>query len=418
MPSRRTFAGLLCLTIFSRSVLPALADDPSWPQFRGPNRDGISTETGLLEQWPEGGPKRLWTTRGIGHGFASLAIVDGLIYTAGNLGDQTVVTAMDLSGKIRWQTPNGKAWKDPVPGARGMPTIDGDRLYHESPHGEVICLDAKTGQKIWGLNILEEFHAKNITWAVSESLLIDGDRVICSPGGPETALVALDKQTGKTVWQSPSTGDLAGYCSGVLVECDGLRLVMTLTAKAFIGVNAESGDLLWRVEHITPFDENISSPLYHDGRVFISTRTTGSVMFEIHVDGNKASVESVWRTKELDNQHGGVVLVDGHLYGACLISNHGNWSCIDWKTGQMTYTEKGVGRGSLTYADGMLYTLSERAIMGLVRAAPQQHEVISQFRLPPGGEGPSWAHPVVHGGRLYIRYSDLLHAYDVKNSTQ
>lgn len=390
------------------------ADAPYWPQFHGPRRDNLSTETGLLKKWPEGGPKRLWTARGIGSGFAGVSIADGSIYTSGNIEGNTVITALDMDGKIRWQVPNGKAWETPKGGSRATPTIDGQRLYHKNPYGDVVCLEAKTGKRIWGLNILEAFRSKNIMWAVSESLLIDGEHVICCPGGPETAVVALNKNTGRTVWKSPSAGDLAGYASPILAEYQGLRMILTLTSRAMIGVNADGGDLLWRVAHVTPFDETITSPIYHAGHVFVSTRSTGSVMYRLRVAGNQASVEPLWRSRELDNQHGGVLLLDGNLYGAALTANHGNWVCLDWKTGQKTYAAQGVGHGCLTCADGMLYTLSERFRMGLVKATPHGHEVVGEFRLPAGGEGPSWAHPVVCGGRLYIRYSDFLHAYDVR----
>jgi hypothetical protein len=415
----RPSSGLLASTILLAAVLgspPLLAtEDAFWPQFHGPERDNRSTDTGLLKRWPEGGPKLLWKTRGIGHGFANVSMADGRIYTAGSIDANTVITAMDMDGQILWQVANGKAWEEPVSGARGTPTIDGRRLYHEGPYGDVVCLDAKTGKRIWGLNILDKFHGKNIRWALSESLLIDGEHVICCPGGQETAMVALDKNTGETVWKSPSAGDRAGYGSPTLAEYRGLRMILTMTSKALIGVDADTGDLLWRHEHITRYDENISTPIFHDGHIFVSTPfEAGSELVKVNVDGRKVSVDRVWQTDELDNQHGGTVRVDGYVYGACRAQNNAKWVCLDWKTGRKMYAERGVGRGSLTYADGMLYTLSERARMGLVKATPNGHEVVSQFPLPPGGEGLSWAHPVVCGGRLYIRHSDFLYVYDVR----
>lgn len=398
------------------SPVDAAENQTPWPQFHGPRRDNRSEETGLLEQWPDGGPTRLWTAQGIGHGYATLAVVGGFIYTSGNIDGKTVITAMGLDGRIRWQAPNGAAWTGSQPGGRGTPTIDGDRLYHESPGGDVACLDAKTGKKLWGLNILERFHAPNITWALSESLLIDGDRVICSPGGPESALAALEKRTGQVVWKSPSAGDLAGYASPSLGEYRGLRMIFTLTSRAIIAVNADNGDLLWRVEHATPFDEMIMMPIYRDGHVFVSTRTTGSVLLALRVEGKKCTVREVWRSKNLDNQHGGVILLDGCLYGSGHVNNHGKWVSLDWKTGRELYVEKGIGKGSLTYADGMFTMMNERGDVGLVRATPERYQLVSQFRLPAGGEGPTWAHPVIAGGRLYIRHDNLLHAFDVRGS--
>jgi outer membrane protein assembly factor BamB len=395
------------------SVSMVSAEDPFWPQFHGPRRDNISTDTGLLKRWPANGPPLIWTVRGVGHGYSSMSLAHGFIYTAGNIGDSTVVTAIDLNGKIRWQYKNGRAWTGQKPGSRATPTIDGDRLYHKSPHGEVVCLDAHTGKKIWGLNILKEFGSKNIQWALAESLLIDGERVICSPGGPKAAVVALDKMSGDVVWQSGSTGDLAGYASPTLCELGGLRILATMTAKASIGVNANTGERLWHYPHITPWDENIFMPILHDGCVFISTgHKVGSRKLKLNVADGKVNVETLWSTPELDNHHGGVILLDGYLYGS---GHRRGWICVDWETGKTMYNEPGVGKGSLTYADGMFYTLGERSRMGLVRATPERHEVISEFRLPEGGDGPSWAHPVVCSGRLYIRYDEYLHAYDVRD---
>ena len=391
----------------------APADEASnWPRFHGPEGDNISTDTGLLKEWPEQGPRLGFVAKGIGHGFAGVTIAGGLIYTCGNIDGKTVITALDLEGNTLWQVENGAAWTEDHKGARGTPTINGERLYHESPIGEVICLEAKTGERVWSLNILDEFGGKNIQWALAESLLIDGDRVICCPGGPNAAVVALDKTTGKTVWKSASAaGDLAGYCSPTLAEYGGLRMIFVMTAEAVIGVNADTGDLLFRFPHKTRYDVNVLKPIFHDGRLFISSGyDSGSEMLKVGVDGQKALAEGVWRNKDLDNHHGGVLLLDGYLYGS---SSGGTWVCLDWKTGKTIYQARGVGKGSLTCAEGMLYTLSEKSKMGLVEATPSGHEVISEFSIPEGGEGPSWAHPVVCGGRLYIRHGDFLYAYDV-----
>jgi outer membrane protein assembly factor BamB len=396
------------------SAACAADQGPFWPQFHGPNRDNISTEKGLLKEWPENGPALLWTADGLGHGYSTVSIAGGIIYTAGNIEKETVIAALDLDGKILWQVKNGKGWTGDRPGTRGTPTIDGDRLYHESPLGDILCLQAKTGKRIWGLNILEKFQSKNIRWALSESLLIDGDHVICCPGGPQTCMVALDKNTGEVVWKAASTNELGGYASPIIAGCKGLRIIITLTLKGMIGVNADTGELLWHVKHESYADENVFAPIYHDGHVFISTLQAGSVKWKINVEGNKASLKEMWRTKELDNHHGGGVLIDGYIYSASCIYNRSKWICLDWETGQMKYADKGVGKGSLMYADGMLYMLSENSNMGLVRPTPNRYELISSFKIPKGGKGNSWAHPVVCGGRLYIRHGDFLYAYSIR----
>lgn len=419
MPKPATSAILLSALMLVGCRCPTKAimaaeDEAFWPQFHGPARSNCSDETGLLQRWPAGGPQLLWTARGLGHGFSTVSIADGRIYTAGSINDKTVVTAMDMKGKILWQVENGRAWTGDRPGARGTPTIDGDRVYHESPHGDVICLQAATGERVWGLNILEEFGSENIRWALSESLLIDGDHVICCPGGPEASIVALDKRTGDVVWKAPSTGDLAGYASPMLAEHDGLRMVLTMMLKSVVGVNADTGDLLFRIGHVSYADENILTPIHHEGHVIVSSLAVGTVKWRLDVTDGKVTPTEVWRTKHLDHHHGGVVLVDGYLYGSSTAFNKRKWVCLDVQTGNSTYAEAGVGKGCLTYADGMLYTLSERGTMGLVPATPTQHKVVSQFNLPAGGEGPSWAHPVVCAGLLYLRHGEFLYAYDIR----
>jgi outer membrane protein assembly factor BamB len=411
-PARRTteiFTQLL-LGLCAAGPLAA-ADAPSWPRFHGPKGDNLSTDTGLLKEWPKDGPKLLWTASGMGEGYATVSIADGIIYTDGNINGQTTIIAMDMDGKVLWKVPNGKAFadKNSYPGTRGTPTIEGDRLYLESPLGEIGCFNAKTGKEIWRADILKEFGGKNIQWALSESPVIDGDRVICTPGGPKTALAALDKMTGKVVWKSPSAVDAAGYATPAVVEYQGLRMVLTMMSKSLVGVNAQDGKLLFRHPHETPYDMNVQTPIFRDGQVFIAT-VSGAEAIKLSVDGQTVKAKQVWESKALDNHHGGVILLDGYLYGSCSTG----WVCLEWKTGKQMYKERGVRKGSLTYADGMLYTLGENSTMGLVKAEPEAHKVVSQFKLPKGGEGASWAHPVVCGGRLYIRHGDFLYVYDVK----
>ena len=413
--TRRCTSIALVSNLIAAAAIAGAAEAPSWPQFHGPTRDNLSTETGLLNAWPEGGPKLLWTAKGLGHGFSTVSLAGGMIYTAGNVEADTVITALDSDGNAQWQVKNGPAWTKDHPGTRATPTLDADRLYHQSPLGHMVCLNAKTGERIWELNTLEKFGSKPPRWALCESLLIDGDHLISCPGGPQTCMVALDKKTGAVVWKAPSTGELAGYGSPALAEYQGLRMILTLTAKALIGVNADTGELLWHVEHESYADENILMPIHHDGYVFVSTLKAGSVKWKIEVDNGKASLEEVWRTQELDNHHGGVLLLDGRLYGTSTFRNRNLWVCLDWETGASQFTDKGVGKGSLTYADGLLYTLSIDRLMGLVRPTARGLDVVSSFLIPEGGEGKSWPHPGVCGGRLYLRHGQFLYAYDIRS---
>lgn len=386
----------------------------SWPQFHGPLRNNVSLETGLMKSWPQGGPELLWTARGLGHGFSSMSIRDGMICTVGNVGKDTVITALGLDGKPLWSRSNGPAWTAAWPGSRSTPTFDGDRLYHQSPLGNIVCLKAKTGDVLWEKNILRAVKSKNSTWGLAESLLIDGDRLISCPGGPETSMVALSKHNGEFIWKAPSIDQLAGYCSPVVIDYAGLRIVVSMTAKALIGVNIKNGKLLWRVKNESYADENIMAPIFHNGCLFISTLKAGSVKWKLVSKAGKIELKELWRNKELDNHHGGMVLLGEYLYGSGGFRNANQWVCLDWETGQILQMEKGVGKGSLTSAGGMLYTLNTERRMGLVRATPTKIELISSFMIPPGGEGKSWAHPVVCNGRLYVRHSDFMYAYKIR----
>ncbi len=402
------------LSLSLTTVAYSIEMDSFWPQFHGPNRDNISTEKGLLKKWPENGPELLWTTKGLGHGFSSISIADGMIYTASSIGNNTVVIALNLDGKVLWKVKNGKPWTGAHPGSRSTPTIDGDRLYHQNPHGNIICLNAKTGDIVWQLNIIKKFNSKVPRWALSESLLVDGDHLISCPGGSQTCMVALDKINGSVVWKAPSTGEWAGYASPFLFEYRGMRIITTLTSKSFIGVNADTGDLLWRIKHESPYDENIMKPIFHNGEVFISTPLTGSVNWKVNVEDGKVSLRRRWYTRQFDNHHGGVILVNGNLYGSSTVRNKNLLVCLDWKIGRIRYMDMCVGKVSLTYADGMLFALSIDGVMGLVQPTPIGHMLVSYFKIPKGGKGKSWAHPVVCGGRLYIRHGEFLYAYSLK----
>jgi outer membrane protein assembly factor BamB len=385
-----------------------------WPQFHGPNRDNLSLETGLLQSWPAEGPALVWTAKGLGHGFSSASVADGIIVTSGNSDGFTLVTALDLDGNVLWRTKNGKAWTDSYPGSRGTPTIDGERVYDQNPLGNIVCLNIKTGEIIWEKNIITEVNSTLNKWALAESLLIDCEHLISCPGGGETSMVALDKNTGNMAWKAPSTYEQAGYSSPVIAEIQGMRIVIALTAKAIIGVNAATGELLWHVAHESYADENVMMPIVHEGCVFISTLATGSVKWKINAQNGKASLVELWRTQELDNHHGGVILIDGYLYGTSTVKNKNQWVCLDWETGEKKYAAEGTGKGSMTYADGKLYTLSMERLAGLVKPTHTGFNVISTFMIPKGGEGLSWAHPVVSDGRLYIRHGEFLYAYGIR----
>jgi outer membrane protein assembly factor BamB len=410
---------LVIVGIFGYNVL-ADKNKSYWPQFQGQRKDNISDDTGLLKRWSEIGPKLVWKTIGIGHGFSSISIVDEMIYTAGNIKGETVITALDMSGKILWQTKSGKAFTGSYPGSRGTPTIFDGKLYHLNDNGYIVCLEAKTGEKIWSLNILEKFNGRNPEWGLAESLLIDGNKIFCCPGGEDISVVALNKDTGETIWTSKGIGDKPAYVSPIIVNYKGLKQLITLMSASAISINAETGKLLWRYDHPIQYGSNISTPIYHDGHVLIfGTWGFGVTKIKLNVDGDNCTIEKVWNTKELDNEHGGVVLVNGYLYGHA-DGDHKwrHWACIELETGKTMYSVNGLPAGASgvqTYADGMLYMIGEPGNVALMPTDPNGYNIVSQFQLPKEGEGPVWAFPVVCGGRLYIRHGDFLYAYDVRS---
>ena len=399
----------LAAAALALATAPGGAKGADWPQWRGPRRDNVSTETGLLKKWPEGGPRLLWTARGCGKGFSTVAIANGLIYTTGDADGKCHVVALDLGGKLRWRSPIGKAWTGDTPGARGTPTVDGDRVYAMNAYGRIACLDARTGQRIWSRDVVKDFNGKVVRWGLAESVLVTDDKVICTPGGKGACLVALEKRTGRTIWTSEGVSDEPGYSSPVAFEFGGVRHVVNLTSRGLVAVEARTGKFLWRY---SPRSGNlcVPTPIYSDGGVFTAYYHFPGGKVQLDARGGKVTATEAWRTDRMQNYHGGVVLAEGYLYG-----NHKNgWSCIDFRTGKLMYFAKGIGQGSLTYADGMLYCLSERGTVALVRATPKAFELVSKFRIPRGGSGPTWAHPVVCGGRLYIRHGDYLYAFGIK----
>jgi outer membrane protein assembly factor BamB len=393
------------------------ADD--WPQFRGPRRDGKSAETGLLKKWPEGGPRLLWLADGLGIGYSSVAVADGFVYTTGMLDGEGFLFAYDLAGHLKWKVSYGPEWKGSYKGTRTTPTLDAGRIYMYSGVGIMTCFNAKSGEKIWDVDTLKEFEAKNITWGMCCSPLVDGDKVYCTPGGNKGTMAALDKMTGRTIWATTGLNEPSAYSSPILFERGGNRLLATMIQKSVIGVCAEDGRLLWRVPYEVPSDTGTITPVYHDSCIYFTCVvfpgiTSGGTMFELSEDGS--SVKQKWHDETLDNQHGGVVFVDGYLYGSNWYNNtKGDWICLDWDSGEVVYNTRWNGhKGSVIYAEGMLYCYEEvTGEVGLVKASPKGFDVVSSFRVTQGS-GKHWAHPAISDGRLYIRHGDVLMAYDIK----
>ncbi len=388
-----------------------------WPQFRGPNRDGKSTETGLLKKWPEGGPKLLWSVDGLGEGYSSIAVAGGLVYTTGMIEKEGVLFAYDLDGKLKWKKTYGPEWRASTPGTRAAPTVEDGRLYLISGEGAVFCFDAKTSERIWTVDAKEKFEGQKTSWGISESALIVGDNVICTPGGKDIAMVALNKLNGQTVWTSKGLSEESSYCSPILIERGSRKLIVNMLAESVVGLDAGTGEVLWKEKEFGVKAINPVSPVYYDGCVYsTSGYDDGGMMLQLSPDG--AKVTRKWDDKTLDIHHGGAVLVDGYIYGANWKENpKGDWVCLDWNTGKVIYETKWNGnKGQIIYADGMLYCYDENTgDVALVPATSTGFKPVSSFNIPSGGKkNKHWAHPAISDGRLYIRYVDTLRVYDIK----
>lgn len=412
---------ILCCFLLSFSGV-AHAD---WAQWLGPKRDNISNEKGLMKQWPEDGPKMLWHTDGLGAGYSTVSICNDTIYVTGIKEKTGFLTAMDMTGKIKFQKPYGLEWTRSYPSSRSTPTIDSGKAYIFSGLGGVHCLDAKTGNELWSINVAKKFKAKRPGWGMVESVIIDRDKLICTPGGKDALLVALNKNTGDLIWRTEGLNSQSCYSSGIIVERGDLRLVVALTVDYLVGVDIETGRVLWKYlcdDYMNPDlksfgrDSMPVSPVYYEGSIYVTSGyDMGSARFDISPDGG--SIERAWFNYTLDCHHGGVVVVDGYIYGSNWQSNtRGGWACLEWNTGKVMYETDWQGnKGSITYADGMLYCYDEKkGTVALVKANPASFDIVSTFEITMG-EDQYWAYPVVYRGILYIRHGQVLMAYDVKN---
>jgi outer membrane protein assembly factor BamB len=425
MPGLLRFAVVSCVLL---AVLESSLPAADWPQWRGANRDGVCTETGLLKQWPEGGPKLLWEISGLGSGYSTVSIKDGKLYT---MGDRQVdgqkaqcVYAYDLgTRKELWAAKVGEPHND---GPRCTPTAEGGFVYAVGTSGNVVCIAADSGQVVWMKNLLSDLGgASNPRWKFSESPLIDGDKLLCTPGGQKAVLAALDKKTGNVIWTcsmpdiGPNGQNDAGYSSIQIGQAAGVKQYVQLTNKGVVGVSAD-GKFLWGYNRVANRVANISMPVIEGDYVFTSTAyQTGSALLKLSRDGEGVKAEEVyWLDKDqFQNHHGGFLKVGDYIYGG---HNHnkGEPTCVEMKTGKIMWhaAQPGRGSGCVLYADGHLYFLYDDGTAALVEATPAKYSLKGTFKLPsrPGAKGTAWAHPVISDGLLYLRWADVLFCYDIK----
>ena len=386
---------------------------PSWPEFHGLGRTNISTETGLLKKWPDGGPPLVWRFSECGRGYSGVSIADGMIFTAGDFDEIEMILALDMNGKLVWKAANGEAWLRASPGSRTTPTYNDGAVYQMSPKGRLAAFEAQTGRPLWAVDLKSKFDAQYGIWALAENVIVEGNKVLCMPGGPKGRVVALDKKTGETIWANTEIQDSAAYCSPAIVTHGGVRQLITMTQKSVVGVDVEKGKLLWTFPFVPTSPQNALTPVYEDGYVFVACgHWSGGTVFKISPDSS--SVEAVWYRKDLDNCHGGAILVDGKLFGCGCRQGGKQFYCVDFRTGRSLQIDKTLVKVGITSAEGMLYCLNHQGMMSLLKITPTGFDIVSQFSLGKRPANTYLAHPVICDGRLYLRHEQHLSVYDIR----
>ena len=411
---------IVILLIFYFSSYLVHAQEPcNWPCFHGPERTNRSPETGLMRSWPAEGPPLIWTAEGLGKGYSTVSFSDGMIYTSGMTDRQTFIYALDLDGNLIWKKANGESWQTELPwaltydGARSTPTCDSGVVYHLGELGRLTALSAETGDEIWSMELREVFAAEIPEYGYSESVLIEGTHLYCCPAGKEAYVVCLDKRTGEVIWKNNEIPGNVGFSSLISFDMKGLHMLAGLSSNSIFCVDAATGRLLWTYPFENNRSNNIPDPIYFDGQLFATSGYgKGSILLKMQSSDGQFNVTPVWQSDLLDNLHGGVILHHGFLYGSG--DNSRGWFCIDFKSGMPLW--KSGGKGSITYADGMLYCLDERGTITLVQATPRGYMPAGSFLVPEGGTGMHWAHPVICSHRLYIRHDNKLFVYDIDGS--
>jgi len=403
----RTLTAFVVITAASVSTSFAAED---WPQWRGSNRDGISRETGLLQQWPAGGPPVVWKTNGLGSGYSTVTIADGRIFTLGAERDAEYVIARDVaSGKELWRARSGRRYRNGRgDGPRGAPTVDGNRVYALGGNGDLSVLDVSSGKRVWSINVLEAFGGRNTSWGISESPLVLEDRVIVNAGGRRASIVALDKNDGSLLWTSE--GDEASYSSAVVATIHGVRQAVYFTGERALGISVDDGSLLWHYRRVSNRTANVATPIVRGNYVFLSSDYgTGCALLEIQGGRSGMSAREIYFNRNMKNHHASSVLVGDTLYGF----SGRILTALDFRSGEVAWKDRSVGKGSLIYADGHLYVFSENSVVGLVEATRVGYREKGRFELPHSDEH-SWSHPVIADGKLYLRDQDTLYSFDIR----
>lgn len=400
--------------VSSESAPASVRPSASWPEHHGPQRTNLSPETGLLPQWPEGGPPLVWTFAECGEGYSGVSIAEGLIFTAGNFDDVEMVLALDLDGRLQWKAPSGPAWQMASPGSRATPSYGGGAVYLVNPQGRLTAYEARTGRIRWAVDLAERFQARWGVWGLAENLIVDDGKVFCMPGGAAGRVVALDQQTGETVWANTDIADTAAYCSPTIITHRGVRQWVSMAQRSVVSLDPQTGELLWSVPFVPRSPQNSLTPVYRDDHVFVACgHYSGGALLKIADDSRSAEV--VWHRRELDNCHSGSILLDGNqLFGSACRNGGRHFYCVDFFTGEPLQLDRTLGKVGLTFAEGRIYAVGHQGTVSLLKALPRGFEIVSQFELPRRPPNTYLAHPVICGGRLYLRGDGQLYVYDIR----
>lgn len=379
-------------------------------RWRGPQQNGFYPETGLLEKWPDGGPEILWHFDELGEGYSAPSFANDRIYVSGMEGTTGFIYSLSEEGKLLWKVPYGEEFNTSYPGSRATPVIAGDHLYMLGGLGHLICVNALDGTTIWKKHIFKDFDGRSIQWGLNETVVVDGDRLYCTPGGKKHNIIALNRFNGSLIWASPGKGEESTYCTPLLIRMGNRKILVTHTAANILGINTENGDVLWNFGHTNTYNIHPNTPLFNDNDVFcFSGYGRGGIMLQLSGDGLSASKK--WTLETLDSRIGGAVVLDGRIYGSG--DKNREWQCVDWESGKVLYSTKDVGNGVVITAEGLLYLYSQRGELVLARPGKSSFEIISETRVSMGS-GQHWAHPVINDGKLFIRHGNALITYDIR----
>ncbi len=394
--------------LFTLILISCNAQDAT--RWRGPQGNGVYPDQGLLDTWGSNGPEVLWTFTGLDQGHSSPVPAGSYIYTSGMIDDMGYVFKLDKNGKEIYRAAYGPEFVESYYGTRGSPVIVGDKIYIVSAYGKLYCLNESDGKNIWTVDMVETYGGKTIKWGYTETPVVDDDIIYCTPGGKSHNVIALNRHNGSLIWKCQGEGELSAYCTPLLFNHNGRKILTTHTESHLLGIDAKTGKLLWSHHQPNKWSVHANTPVYHEGELFYFSGY-GQGSGKLILSENGENITLAWKNESMDSRMGGAVLVNGYIYGSG--DQNRDWKCINWETGENEWTSSEIAKGTVIYADGKLYCYSERGELALAEASPEAFKILSKTRVQ-AGTGQHWAHTVINDGKLYLRHGDALVAYRIK----